>query len=497
MINHLKFKSDKYNLLIIFGYVLTYLRLRLISSPYLDWDEAEQFVLAKTFNFGDAHQAPLYGWIVQSISLILGYKSLSIIIVRYIALSTFLYFIYKSARVFHSAEKSFLFTNALLATILSYGYVINFKLTHSVLVFACSAACFYYYLCLLNKATKQNYFLFSLSIALGMLSKFNFIFLISAIFFARLVFKRTRLLIFQTKSLISLFTITLICSPYYLWLLRQGSESSAYIDKRAELVNGDYNYLLYFLKLSLNSVFPLIAFVLVSVIFFYLSKPSNSTSNSIKPKENQDLLIWISIISCLCPVLAILIIKGSKLTGGWLAVTHFIVALTVFNFFIDRISPKLQNYMLGIFFIVNLIFFLIKVTWIFAPDIHPKVHRIAIPYKQIIKKIEKNNAQDFKDINIFCDDQIICANLELISASQNIQQFKDFKDLKRIFNTVHDHHIQGKSMIILNSYKDNPKFQSKLKQLAEKLEFKSKRTEIKHKYRYSKSQEFNIITFSF
>ena len=74
MINHLKFKSDKYNLLIIFGYVLTYLSLRLISSPYLDWDEAEQFVLAKTFNFGDAHQAPLYGWIVQSISLILGYK---------------------------------------------------------------------------------------------------------------------------------------------------------------------------------------------------------------------------------------------------------------------------------------------------------------------------------------------------------------------------------------------------------------------------------------
>ena len=54
MINHLKFKSDKYNLLIIFGYVLTYLSLRLISSPYLDWDEAEQFVLAKTFNFGDA-----------------------------------------------------------------------------------------------------------------------------------------------------------------------------------------------------------------------------------------------------------------------------------------------------------------------------------------------------------------------------------------------------------------------------------------------------------
>ena len=53
-------KGDLAPVLLIFLYCAAYAALRLLVSPSMELDEAEQFLNGASFHLGYAHQAPLY-----------------------------------------------------------------------------------------------------------------------------------------------------------------------------------------------------------------------------------------------------------------------------------------------------------------------------------------------------------------------------------------------------------------------------------------------------
>ncbi len=455
-----KLSKEQRNYSLILFYVLLYYFFRLTCSPYLDWDEAEQFVLAQSFDFGDAHQAPLYSWITKSLSLVFGYGTTVIVSVRYICLLGFLYYLYKAIRIFHDEDDSLLCLNSILALVLTYGYVINFKLTHSVLVFACASFCFYSYLKLLcvNESIR-NYILFALSIAFGMLAKFNFVFLVLSLIAGSMFTSRARALLFNLKSLLSVFIVSALISPYYLWLLNQGNEAKAYLSSRSAIGNSDYNYIFNLFKLFFSALSPVLIYILVftlilTILFFTKKLQFKSDFKNLRVEKE---LIYISLASYIIPVSIFLFNKAAKLAGGWLAVTHFIFVIVMFTLCIAFLDRSLKKRLLYIFLTINIAFFIIKASWILVPDIHPRVHRLNIPYQifnQKIAKIIDSNPYIFK----ICDDQIVSANLNNIN---NSNDFLILNTRKEIFRFIDDNR-GSPILLILNRFNLKQKFINKL-----------------------------------
>lgn len=429
-----KLNKDQRNYSLILFYVLLYYFLRLTCSPYLDWDEAEQFVLAQNFDFGDAHQAPLYSWIVKGLSLPFAYGTTVIVSVRYICLFVFLYFLYKAIRFFHDENDSLFCLNSILALVLTYGYVINFKLTHSVLVFACASFCFYRYLKLLYvKDSTRNYIIFSVSISLGMLAKFNFVFLVLALILGSVFTSRGRALLFNIKSLLTILIVGAFISPYFLWLLKHADKLKAYLSSRSLMESSDYNYILSFFNLIFSALSPVLIYLLVFASIFMISLIKNnlhikSVLNSFNMRRE---LTYISLVSYLAPVLIFLFNKAGKLAGGWLAVSHFISVIMIFTILKPFFKEKIKKILQYIFLLVNIVFFMIKASWLFLPDIHPKIHRLNIPYKSFNQRIKKNidlNSYQFK----ICDDQIISANLNNLNANNDYLTINTRKEISKL-----------------------------------------------------------------
>ncbi|NQY79113.1 MAG: glycosyltransferase family 39 protein [Candidatus Caenarcaniphilales bacterium] len=485
--------KEQRNYLLIFFYVLIYYLFRLTCSPYLDWDEAEQYVLAQGFNFGDAHQPPLYSWIIKTLSLVFGYGTPVIVSVRYICLFVFLYFLYKAIRIFHDEDDSLLCLNSILALVLTYGYVINFKLTHSVLVFACASFCFYRYLKLLCvKDSIRNYIAFALSIALGMLAKFNFAFLILALILGSMFTSSGRALVFNLKSLLSIHIVSALISPYYLWLLNQGDEAKAYLSSRSVIENSDYNYFFNLFKLSFSAISPILIYILCfSLLLAFLFCRDNLKFQSILRNISiKSELIYISLVSYSLPILIFLFNKAGKLAGGWLAVTHFVAVIVIFTLCENFLEGKLKRRLQYIFLTINIVFFMIKVSWILLPDIHPKIHRLNIPYEsfnQEIKNISGSNSFEYE----ICDDQIISANLNNLNHDNDVITINKRKEIL----TFIKEHKKSSLLLILNRVNLKQKAIKKLEAMLAKENLTYKAKKIKKRYLYSKNNFHELSVY--
>jgi 4-amino-4-deoxy-L-arabinose transferase-like glycosyltransferase len=418
-------------------YVLAYFTLRITASPFLDWDEAEQYINSRNFNLGDTQQPPLYSWIVRSLSIISNDSLYALISVRYICLYIFIIFLYLSIRQFLTTKKSLTLSLLILALIPAYAYTINFKLTHSVLVFAMSSMTFYFYIKVLKKNSLLNFLLLGVSIGLGLISKYNFSFLLSALILASLFSKAARKAFLRPQLIISILSSLTIALPHYLWLYKNLESAGNYLTKRGNfklITDTDYNYLWNFFSLSFSAFSQMLIFTafLLSLYFIgkfkkigTLSAKSAYLDNHLGTLANLRLLSYISLFSYLIPVVIFLICKSHRLLSGWLSVSHFITAILAYLIFHRFSHIKFYKFSRRAAFISIIFLFFIKYLWIFHPYIFSKVNTVNINYIAVIHELEKLN---LKDKEIICDDQMVYVNLKILKPEWHLKYFKNNQD---------------------------------------------------------------------
>jgi len=61
----------------------------LIISPNMELDESEQFLNSTAFHWGYSTQAPLYTWIVKTLSTFFGHTIITLVVLKYLLIFFF------------------------------------------------------------------------------------------------------------------------------------------------------------------------------------------------------------------------------------------------------------------------------------------------------------------------------------------------------------------------------------------------------------------------
>jgi 4-amino-4-deoxy-L-arabinose transferase-like glycosyltransferase len=395
---------------LIFLYCLLFAVLRVSVSSSMELDESEQFLNGSFFSLGYAHQPPLYSWIVHSMSLPFGMGLWTLVMAKYTILFSFYLSFYLIARTFWSARASLLVTGSLLF-FPTYSYEFNRDLSHSILVTAMASISCYLFLRLLRQKRTVDYLLFGVSLGLGLLSKYNFLFFLSALVLAAASFHKGRRVLFDKRTLVSLTGCLLTVSPHILWLIQNEFLPFRHALTKAETGGLPLSEPQKVLSVVLSSYSGVIIFLAIFTALFGFrilrtvrrSRPSSSFFG------------YLVFYGLSLPLFVIVVLRTGHFSERWLAPLLFCVPLAMFS----RIEPEPDNTRvkaLGyLALIVAVSVFLARSFIGFFPDDAGKVERIHTPFRDISTQLERELGEkgigDLRGLTIVTDSELLAANI--------------------------------------------------------------------------------------
>jgi len=203
----------------LFGvYFLIQIAVRLLLPPALRIDEAQQVLFAQWLALGYDAQPPLYNWYQQAIFAIFGTSMLGLAVAKNLVL--FLVFatyvkladlVLKEKSLILVASLAFFFSPQLF-------WQAQRDLTHTTMLMLTSLWSIYLSVRLLQKPTTMGYILTGVAVGLGMLSKYNFILILPAIFLAVWLHPKGRERIFDWRILLTVGISLVVFLPHSIWL---------------------------------------------------------------------------------------------------------------------------------------------------------------------------------------------------------------------------------------------------------------------------------------
>lgn len=204
-------------------YLLGHLALRLLLSPTLGIDDAEQMLFAQHWAFGYRfRQPPLFTWMLVPLVNLIGPSLLAISLVRYALLSITYVFIYLTARLCLSDQRMAGLTVLSFTLIYIFAYYAHHDLTHTTALGAMIALALYVTARLTANPSWSAYLTAGLVFALGMLAKWNFAMLAIGLPLTCLALPTFRHLALTRKILASLAVMAAVLAPTALWMFDHG-----------------------------------------------------------------------------------------------------------------------------------------------------------------------------------------------------------------------------------------------------------------------------------
>ena len=400
---------------VIFVYCVAYAAMRLFISSSMELSEAEQFLDASTFSFGYGQQAPLYSWIVRAVTPVFGMNIVTLTAVKYSLLCLFYFFFYLIARDFWDRKTSILLTGSLLL-FPTYSYEVHRDLTHTILVSLMAAITYYLFLRMVRETRTIYYVLTGISVGLGILSKYNFLFFLVALLLSCLSLGEGRRVIFDRRTLLSMLCVLIILLPHIVWLSRDNFASVHYALARSRMGESSMIPPLKMVSIIFFSYFGALLFSFVCLVFFrrYFSMQENKDNQLLKMSR---LLAFYGLI---VPLFVIFFLHAGNFTSRWLVPVFFSLPLAVFSFIavdMRKLEFRLFGY-LCVFIALSVL--AVRAFIGFFPDAAGKVERIHIPYKvlsqQLAVKLKESGIVDSGSFAVICDsgdkyDRCITANI--------------------------------------------------------------------------------------
>jgi 4-amino-4-deoxy-L-arabinose transferase-like glycosyltransferase len=203
---------------LVAGYGLLHLALRLALSTTLTIDDSREAVLAQTLEWGyQPRQPPLYNWLVWAAFQATGPGVFALTLVKYLVLGAAYAFVYASGRRLLADGRLPALAAFSLLLMVPIGWVVHEGLTHSVTVLAAAAATFYTLLRLEASGSRGAYAAFGLAVAAGLLSKFSYALFAGALLLAALTVPAYRARLVHPRVGLAAGAAALAVLPFAVW----------------------------------------------------------------------------------------------------------------------------------------------------------------------------------------------------------------------------------------------------------------------------------------
>ncbi len=416
--------SNKKAYFFIALYSVIYFCIRYFQNGTIEGDEIKQLLQAREFIACDGLQAPLYLWILHTVNNIFGFHLENVLILRYLLLFAFNLIFYFCMKKLVPPKYAFIATVS-LAFFPVYSFIMSVHYTHTLLVSVFSVSAFLVFLKLLEERSILNYSLLGLFFALGLLSKYNFVFLPIVLVLASLSDKRGREILFNKKTFIALGVFFVVISPHIFYLLGGATDSLVYALDRGH--SGDLNIfdLGTFLKLVSNYAIQFLIYLVVFLLFFF---------RQLSFKVENKIFYFMSLYSFVLPLVVIIVAKLERFTVSWVAPLYFLLVVALFTLLdFSRISEKRWNLYFSAGILVLLVFLSIRLLTFFAPDIMGEPHRVHVPAKALAQEL-KTKLGDFlnsEDLTVLYYERRLLKNILLtINTEARMLDFEEFTKLK-------------------------------------------------------------------
>jgi hypothetical protein len=215
------------------AYLLVHFALRLLMAPTLGIDDAEQVLFAQDWAWGYRfRQPPLFTWLLLPVSEVTGPGILAVSLVRYALIGLYLLFFHLTALRWVGDRQLAALATGSNVLIYVFAYYAHHDLTHTTMLATMIAMTFYVLARLMERPAALDYLLLGVCFGLGMLSKWNFAFLIAAVTLGLLLVKELRGLVLSRKALLTALAAAATTAPTLIWMYGQGQ---GFIDLAARI----------------------------------------------------------------------------------------------------------------------------------------------------------------------------------------------------------------------------------------------------------------------
>ncbi len=387
--------------LFLFIHLFIWTLVPFISNVNLPLDVIESLAWGSNLDWGFEKHPPVSAFFSEIFFQIFGRQDWAYYLLSQVFIIFSFVVIFKLAKEFLKNEVHALISVLLLEGIYFYNFTTpEFNVNICQIPFW-TLTVYYFWQCLKDDKV-QNWVLLGLFAALGVLSKYLFVYLLigMVVFF---IFKLGKNKKFNYKYFIPILVFLLFLTPHIIWLIDNEFKTIAYGLKRTSLEEGNsLNHLLHPLKFILKQIAILTPFfVLLSLIVSKFKFKFNFRD------EKLVYLMSVTLVPVLIMVLTSIIL-GANIRTMWMTPFYLFFGL----FFIYIFETKINLNYLKKFIIIFLFFFILSpVTYLYV-SLSKDNKRTDFPGKEIARLVQNRWDKNFTNkIAIVVGDEWLGGNL--------------------------------------------------------------------------------------
>jgi len=313
-------------LVILALYFGLHIILRVFISNTLDYDEAEQAMLAQWLLPGYTEQPPLYSWLQYVLFQLVGRSVLAVSILKNLLLFLTYLFVFLAAQIILKQNRSAILATASILLIPQIGWESQRDMTHTLLVVCASSAALWQGLRLLKHNSWLQYILLGIILSVGVLAKTNFLLFAAILSITLATFPEGRRVVFCRKSLLALAVALILASPYLVWMF---NHQDILLSTTHKFKQGREQF--YFLG-PLSLVRSSFLFIAPMLLIFLCIFPTifNDSKDSIHDFHHQFIGRYIAIVF-ITLVLIVLLFQVTYVKDRWLQPLLFAFPIFLFS----------------------------------------------------------------------------------------------------------------------------------------------------------------------
>ena len=387
--------------LFIFSHLLLWTLIPSITNTNLPLDTIEALAWGSNLDWGFNKHPPFSAFATEFFYLIFGSNDWSYYLLSQIFVVTSFFYVWKFSNEIFEDKTYSLLSVLILSGIFFFNFTTpEFNVNISQLPFW--ALCVYFFYKGINLNKKIYWILFGVFSALGFLSKYLFIYLLTA-FFIYFIFNLKKFKKIIPNYLLSLVISLIILIPHFFWLFQNNFITIFYGLNRTGLT--EFNILNHFINPFIFLIKQVIILIPFFIMFLTIFKKFQFKIN-IKNKKTL-FLVSINLIPFFL-ILATSIITGAKIRTMWMTPFYLFVGVLFLEVFRKNVDLK----KIKRFYFLFLFFFIISPTIYLGVSIIDKTKRTDYPGKEISRLVQnKWNDNFINEIRLVIGDEWSAGNL--------------------------------------------------------------------------------------
>ena len=412
-------KKNKFDVLIIFlvSHLIVWTLVPSFTNLNLPLDTIEALAWGSSLDWGFNKHPPFSAFALEIFFQIFGNQDWAFYFLSQLFVILTFYVIYKFSLEFLKNKNLALLSVLLLEGIYFYNYTSpEFNVNVCQLPFW-ALSVFFSWRCLKYDRLK-DYIYLGLFIALGILSKYLFLYLVTGILFLFLFFIRQKKKIRVINCFITSSIVLIILLPHIIWLTENNYTTILYGLQRTGGQGSFTDHITFPLLFLIKQIGILIPFFGMSL---FLIKKIN-----IRLNFKDEKLIFL-IFTTIVPILLILLtsmIMGAKIRTMWMTPFYLFFGILIIYTF----QKKIELNKLKKFFITFLFLFILSPLTYLGVSLYNDQKRTDYPGKEIARLVQEKWDKNFRnEIEIVIGDEWYAGNLSyhLYSRPQWMQSLTD------------------------------------------------------------------------